>query len=330
LVFIQPKMIKLFRTFHPLSALPLFGLALFLHLFNWTETDTSLANMGVVPLYRHLLLPADSTLFLSFATSKWLGFILLFSQALLFNKVINTHNLLGKPSFLPGLLYIVCTSFADTLGVFSPVLLVNFILIWLLNQFLSSYRKADARDLIFDMGLLVGLGTILYAPFIFFLAIVWVGLLIFRSFNWREWAMAVLGLATVAFFLAFYYYWNGELSNWLSYWQLPRTANPIGQLPSLVLTVVALIGILGLIQLRANFFRSIVHIRKSLQLLSALFGVVVLSSVLAYGIQINHYVLASVPLSVLLAYYFMHARRAWVYESLFILLVASVLYFQWV
>ena len=94
--------------------------------------------------------------------------------------------------------------------------------------------------------------------------------------------------------------------------------------------VVAFIGILGLIQLRANFFRSVVHIRKSFQLLSALFGIVVLSSVLAYGIQLNHYILASVPLSVLLAYYFMHASRAWVYESLFILLLASVLYFQWV
>jgi hypothetical protein len=142
--------------------------------------------------------------------------------------------------------------------------------------------------------------------------------------------LAVLGLATVAFFLAFYYYWNGELSNWLSYWQLSRTANPISQLPPLVITVVALIGVLGLIQLRANFFRSIVHIRKSFQLLSALFVVVILSSVLAYGIQINHYVLASVPLSVLLAYYFMHASKAWIYESLFILLVGSILYFQWV
>ncbi len=323
-------MIKLFRTFHPLSVLPLFGVAVLLYIFSGAGADASSASVGMGELYRHLLLPTYGTALLSFATSKWLGFILLFAQALLFNKVINTHNLLGKPSFLPGLLYIVCTSFADTLGGFSPVLLVNFVLIWLLNQFLSSYRKPDARDLIFDMGLLIGLGTILYAPFILFLLIVWVGLLIFRSFNWREWAMALLGLATVAFFLAFYYYWNGQLSNWLSYWQLSRTANPISKLPSLVLMVIALIGILGLIQLRANFFRSIVHIRKSFQLLSALFGVVILSSVLAYGIQLNHYVLATVPLSVLLSYYFMHASKAWIYESLFILLLASMLYFQWV
>lgn len=323
-------MIKLFRTFHPLSVLPLFGVAVLLHIFNGAGADASSASVGMGELYRHLLLPSASTALLSFATSKWLGFILLFAQALLFNKVINTHNLLGKPSFLPGLLYIVCTSFADTLGGFSPVLLVNFVLIWLLNQFLSSYRKPDARDLIFDMGLLIGLGTILYAPFILFLLMVWVGLLIFRPFNWREWAMAVLGLATVAFFLTFYYYWNGQLSNWLSYWQLSRTANPISKLPSLVLVVIALIGILGLIQLRANFFRSIVHIRKSFQLLSALFGVVILSSVLAYGIQLNHYVLATVPLSVLLSYYFMHASKAWIYESLFVLLLGSMLYFQWV
>jgi len=323
-------MIKLFRTFHPLSVLPLFGLAVLLHIFNGAAAAASSDSAGMGQLYRHFLLPSDSNVLQSFASSKWLGFILLFAQALLFNKVINTHNLLGKPSFLSGLLYIVCTSFADTLGGLSPVLLVNFVLIWLLNQFLSSYRKPDARDLIFDMGLLIGLGTILYAPFILFLLIVWVGLLIFRSFNWREWAMAVLGIATVAFFLAFYYYWNGQLSNWFSYWQLSRTANPISKLPALVLMVVALIGILGLIQLRANFFRSIVHIRKSFQLLSALFGVVILSSVLAYGIQLNHYVLATVPLSVLLAYYFMHASKAWIYESLFIVLVGSILYFQWV
>jgi hypothetical protein len=64
-------------------------------------------------------------------------------------------------------------------------------------------------------------------------------------------------------------------------------------------------------------------------LLSALFGVVILSSVLAYGIQPNHYVLATVPLSVLLAYYFMHASKAWIYESLFVLLLGSMLYFKW-
>jgi hypothetical protein len=37
-----------------------------------------------------------------------------------------------------------------------------------------------------------------------------------------------------------------------------------------------------------------------------------------------------VPLSVLLAYYFMHASKAWIYESLFALLLGSMLYFQWV
>ncbi|MFM6954271.1 MAG: DUF6427 family protein [Sphingobacteriaceae bacterium] len=322
-------MIKLFRTFHPLSVLPLFGVAVLLHLFNWGGADTSSTTAGISQLYRHLLLQANTTSLLGFADNKLLGLLVLFAQALLFNKVINTHNLLGKPSFLPGLLYLICTDFSDTLGVLSPVLLVNFVLIWLLNQFLSSYRKPDARDLIFDMGLLIGLGTILYTSFIFFFPIVWVGLLIFRPFNWREWFMAVLGFATVAFFLGFYYFWNGALAHWWQNWEVPRVANPITLLPYPVLVLVSIIGVLGLVQLRMNFFRSIVHIRKSFQLLSALLGVVILSSMLAYGIQLNHYILATVPLSVLLAYYFMHATKAWVYESLFLLLLGSVLYFQW-
>jgi hypothetical protein len=39
-------------------------------------------------------------------------------------------------------------------------------------------------------------------------------------------------------------------------------------------------------------------------------------------------VLCSVPAAVFFAYYFLHAGKKWFYESLYILLLAGILYFQ--
>lgn len=321
-------MIKLFRTFHPLSVLPLFAVAILLQAFRWNVSNHELAVSAVQTFCKHLLIHPDVAQTLSFTQSKLIGCLVLFVQAVLFNKVVNDHNLLGKPSFLPALLFVVCTSFADTLGGLSPVLIVNFLLIWLLNQFLICYRKPDARSLIFDMGFMIALATIIYPPMFLFLLIVWVGLLIFRSFNWREWAMSLLGFATVAFFLGFYYYWNGVLWSVGSEWVQVKNDAPFRALPRLVLFIAFAIGLLALVQLRTNFFRSVVHIRKSFQLLTALLAAVILTANAGFGVQINHYVLASVPVAVLLAYYFMHATKPWVYESLFAALLGTILYFQ--
>lgn len=319
-------MIRIFRIFHPLSVLPLLAVAILLNAFQW---DVNLGQGGLAfqEFSRHLLLQSTNAL-LGLSQSKLIGFLILFSQALLFNKVVNDHNLLGKPSFLPGLLFVVSASFTDVLGGLSPVLLVNFLVIWLLNQFLLSYRRPDARSLAFDMGLLVGLGTIIYLPFLSFSLIIWLGLLIFRPFNWREWAMPLLGLATVVFFLWFYYYWNGASTNFSERWISSLHLAPFKALPYAVVLLAAGIGLLALVQLRTNFFRSVVHIRKSFQLLSALFGLVVLSANLSPGIQLNHYVLATVPVSVLMAYYFMHATKSWVYETIFIVMLGLILYSQ--
>jgi len=43
---------------------------------------------------------------------------------------------------------------------------------------------------------------------------------------------------------------------------------------------------------------------------------------------LNHFLLCTVPLAVFFAYYFLYAKSKWFYESLYLLLLISIIYFQ--
>jgi hypothetical protein len=159
-------------------------------------------------------------------------------------------------------------------------------------------------------------------------------LLLFRSFNWREWVAGLIGFITVFFFLAVFYYWNDNLSSFYQIWK------PLGnKFPSvfkinyndyLVLIPVTVIIVLASLQLRENFFRSFISTRKSFQLLFFMFIVSAASFYLKPDFRTWHFLLCVPPGSVLLAYYFSNAKKRWFYETLFLLFVLSVQYFLFV
>jgi hypothetical protein len=44
--------------------------------------------------------------------------------------------------------------------------------------------------------------------------------------------------------------------------------------------------------------------------------------------HVDHFLMCAVPGCIFVAYYFLYATRRWFYESLYILLLASIIYFQ--
>lgn len=318
-------MIKQFRSLHPFNIILLVLIALLLRLPFWNQLIQQ-SPPNFQHLFNHLLIPLPAQPKLSITTQMVLGLISLLIQALLLNKVVNTHNLIGKSSFMPALLFVVCASFFKVFVFFSPVMLCNFLIIWMIDRFLNIYRKKEIRPLIFDIGLAVALGTLIYAPFVMMLPLVWMSLMIFRPFNWREWVIGFLGFATVFFFLGFYYFWNNALSEINQAW-LPM-ANTIQKVNYWMFLPLLIIIVLGLFRLRSNFFRSVVHIRKSYQLLLMFFLLALCGSTLNIGTDPDHFLLAAVPVAIILAYYFIYARMRWFYESLFLYLIASMLYFN--
>ena len=261
-----------------------------------------------------------------------IALILTVIQALLLNGVVNRFNLVGRSSFLPALMYITLASLMLPFLVLSPILICNFLSIWMADKLLSIYRRTEIKPLMFDLGMIVALGSLVYFPFIVMLLLLWFSLMIFRPFNWREWIAIPIGFASVYFLLGVIYLWFDRMDAFYEIWlpltyQFPTSIH-IDIYDYLVLLPVVAILVLFIIILRKNLFKSIVHIRKSFQLLFAMSILAVASFYLNANWSINHFLLAAPPLAIYMSYYFSYATKRWFYESLFGILLLTILYFQ--
>jgi hypothetical protein len=325
-------MINQFRSINPFNLLLLAAYTLFMRLAIFFK-DPGTLNFEFLEPYAKLLIQIPSNS-LTNQANIFLATVIIFVQAVLFNRIINNHGLLAKPSYLPALLYITGSSLFLQFLILSPPLICNFLLIWIMDKFLKIGKTPNAMMGMFDIGMIIALGTLIYFPFIVLLTMLWLSLLLYRSFNWREWISGFIGFLTIFFFLAVFYYWNNNIAQFYKIWRPLVNRFPsviqINYNDYLVLVPVVIIIILATLQLRENFFRSFISTRKAFQMLFFMFVVAIVSFYTKPDFRLFHFLLGVPPGAVLLAYYFSNAKKRWFYESLFAILVLTIQYFLFV
>ncbi|MES2426230.1 MAG: DUF6427 family protein [Bacteroidota bacterium] len=324
-------MINVFRNYNPINILWLAVLLFFLRIGYALNSPPKLEFTYLEPFAR-LLMPGASQYAFPPSVDIFLAGVLVFIQALLVNRLVNQYSLLSKPSFLPALMYITLSGLFTPFLVLSPPLICNFLLIWMLHKLFGLYKGEDVNSIAYDLGMIVAIGSLIYLPFIYLFLAIWAGLLLFRPFNWREWVIGIMGYATIFFFLAVAYYLSNNLSIFYTIWTPLTTKFPthvnINYYNYLLLIPVILIFILGVVKIQQIFFRSYVQVRKSFQLLFIVFLITGLSFYVKAQFSLTHFLLCTIPLAVFFAYYFLHATARWFYESLFFILLVSIVYFQ--
>ncbi|TDG37664.1 beta-carotene 15,15'-monooxygenase [Pedobacter changchengzhani] len=326
-------MINQFRKLNPINLVLLLGYAFFMRISIFLELPAKL-NFDFFEPFARLLINVPIGNSLSPTANICIATIFIYIQALIFNSVINNHNLLAKTSFLPGLMFVTGTSLFMPFMVLSPALLCNFLLIWIIDKFLKLGKTANSVTMVFDIGMIIGIGTLMYFPFVAMLLMIFLSLLLFRPFNWREWISGLVGFITIFFFLAVWYYWNDNLTLFYKIWKPLGNKFPsvftINYKDYLSLVPVSIIILLASLQLRENFFRSFINTRKAFQLLFFMFLIAGASFYLKPDFRLWHFLLCVAPAAVILAYYFSNAKKRWFYETLFVLFVLSVQYFLFV
>jgi hypothetical protein len=324
-------MINVFRSYNPINILWL-AILLFLLRAGYAYNAPPKLEFTYLEPFARMLAPGAYQYAFPPLVNIFLAGVLVFIQALLVNRLVNQNNLLSKPSFLPALMYITLSGLFTPFLVLSPPLICNFLLIWMLYKLFGLYKGDDAKSITYDLGMIVAIGSLIYFPFIYLFLAIWASLMLFRPFIWREWVIGIMGYGTIYFFLAVGYFLSGNLPLFYTIWtpltaKFPTHVN-INYNNYLVLIPVVVITVLGVIRLRQIFFRSYVQVRKSFQLLFIIFFITGLSFYIKAEFSLTHFLLCVIPLSVLFAYYFLYATARWFYESLFIILLVSIVYFQ--
>lgn len=323
--------IRAFRTYTPINILWLVIILFVLRIGFFVNTPAHIDFKLVEPFAR-VLVPSNYEQYIGIQLNFFLAALIVLIQAITLNYMVNHYNLLGKPSFLPALGYVTLTALFKPFMVLSQPLLCNFLLIWMLFKLLDFYKSDSGKSAAYDLGMIVAVGTLIYFPFIFLFLIIWIALVIFRPFNWREWVAGVFGYATVFFFLAVYYYLSDRFADFYNIWAPLSSKFPnhitINYDNYLVLIPVIIILLLCIVKLRENFFRSYVHVRKSFQLLFYIFIIGAVSFYARAEFNLNHFLLCAVPAAVFFAYYFLYAGTKWFFELLYFILFAAIIFFQ--
>lgn len=253
-------------------------------------------------------------------------FILLYTQAIYFNKLVNDLRIMQRPHYLTGMSYLLLTSLFAEWNVLSSPLIINSLLIWVWSKMSGLYSDQNPKTALFNIGIAIGIGTFFYFPSIAFAALIIFGLAITRPFKLAEWLIALLGIITPYYFLLAIVFLTDK---WKGY-KFPGFAvtSPVfdqSRWAYGAIIIVLISSIAGIFLIQQNFRRQLIQARKSWNLTFLYLLVAVFVPFVNATHSFEYWILCAVPLSAFLAATFLYPSKNWVPAALHWLMVAFVI-----
>lgn len=259
-----------------------------------------------------------------------ISFLLLFTQAVTFNKLANDHRLLQKPNYLTGMSYLLITSMFAEWNYLSSALIVNTMLIWVWANMSALYNDKNGKSTLFNIGIGIGISTFFYFPSIAFAILIIVGLTLTRAFKLSEWIVALLGIITPYYFIISYAFLTDNLKGYkwpIFLVSLPNFYHSNYKLAAVIF--ILLVAIIGLVFIKQNFRRQLVQTRKSWNLVFLYFLVAIFIPFINATHNFQYWILCAVPLSAFIASAYLYPAKKWIPLFIHWLMVAFVLAFSY-
>ncbi|MFH1004791.1 MAG: DUF6427 family protein [Bacteroidota bacterium] len=262
--------------------------------------------------------------------------ILVFSEALLFNRIVTEHEIIKTTTYVPATLYIILISCLPSFLTMHPIVIANLPLLFGLHKLMKTYRKKTAFSEVFDAGFFIAIASLIYFPSIVFVILIWIGLIIIRPFIWREWVISFMGFITPWIFFVFYYLWNNKIDNLWHEIIFYTTGAPQKNLdisafttPDIItIGIIIVLGILSIGNLFRNISMGTVCTRNNIFLLIYFTILSALSIFIAPSYSIKYFSFFAIPLAAFLPGYLLFIKKQWLAETIFIFFLLSIIFNQ--
>ena len=204
-------LLRLYRGIGPGSILLLIltGVLLWMYQFINPVDIIEYYSDNAMPLYIFF----DSLLGKSILARSLLGFILTLLIAFYLSNFNTRLFFITERTLLPSSFYVILSGFFVNLQTLNPILPATLLLFIALDRVVDSYRKSGIAYNYFDASLMLGIGSMFYFNIIWFFPVIIIGVLLIRTFNFREIFLALFGLiAPYLVAVAVYYITGNDLS----------------------------------------------------------------------------------------------------------------------
>lgn len=260
-----------------------------------------------------------------------LAFALLFIQAITLTRFINGQRMMNRPSYFPGMAYLIITSLLPEWNYFSAPLIVNTILLFVLAGLFRIYNQPNAKGPIFNIGLALGVASFIFFPSLTFIVWILLALAVMRPFRLNEWVLCIVGVTTPFYFFAVYLFIDDKWSwhNFLPYFSvgLPALKQSIWLAGSAFLLAVPFL--IGGYYVQDSLRKMLIQVRKGWSLiLLYLLGAVFIPFVNSSG-DFENWVIAAIPFAAFHASTYYYTSLRIIPLLLFWLSIAFILGYQY-
>ncbi|WP_153800405.1 hypothetical protein [Foetidibacter luteolus] len=253
-------------------------------------------------------------------------------QALRLNYILNEVKMVNKPAFTAALAYVLFTALFKEWNQFTPALITNSFLIWLIYRIARLYNSPNPKTLIYNIGLITGIAIAGYYPALPLILVVYFSLAILRPFHANEWFLLLMGIITPFYFLAAWLFVNDNITVLLHYiprWQphVIKVGNAVSFYASY--GVLCFCVIAGLVVWQNNNGRMLIQARKAWAVLLVMLLLLVPMVFLVKDMSTAAWLMALVPAAAFTSNFFLYPRSALVPAIFVWITIGLVVYNNW-
>lgn len=204
-------MIRFFSAIHPVNILVIFLIGILIRIPLFTHPVLPVIDDTSAIIYIYL----NRSVFIFLNDHPWLypliSYVIIFIQGLSVNGFLNEQKAFGSAHLLYTLVYVLFTALMPEWNTLSSGLFANLILAIILPRFVILYQRMQVQNELFLLSFLVGLSGMISKPSLIGLLVLFLLLLLFRSFKITEWLVVLIGFG-LPYYLAFVFLYVSD--NW--------------------------------------------------------------------------------------------------------------------
>lgn len=253
-------------------------------------------------------------------------YILIFTQAIVFNRLINDQKMMQRVNYLPAMSYLLITSMFSEWNLLTAPLVINTLLIWIWAKLNTLYNNENPKSTLLNIGMIIGICTFLYFPSLAFVLLIVLALIFSRPFKLEEWVISGLGILVPYYFLFSYLFLTDELYGFkipqfeISY---PYFYKNYWELAGICLVLISFLA--GVFFIQSNFRKQHVQVRKRWGLLLLYLIVAVFVPFINATHTFEYWILSAIPLSAYAGCAFFYPFKKWLPLLLHWLMVIAVI-----
>ena len=259
--------------------------------------------------------------------------LLIFITAVMINELTAEHRLGRSVNLFPGLFYCIFASLIPNFLLPVGLHFANLFLIWGIGQILSTYRKSNCADTIFNIGFLFSLASCFYFSYAIFLLLGVIGLNMMRTLKINEIIILISGFLVPYLLIATWMFWYDRLDEFWAFQALQGGGIIQSDWVEILFPWIVL-GVFGFILLWSLVIHPRITSRKKMQEQQKINIIywVALFSLFSIFIQakmdLSHLLILSIPLGIVVGLW-MTTISTTLSEILHLFLFTGIIFFQY-